>query len=120
MYHDHNNNDKLKKKKLSKVNEALNSHIFLPSPVNNWVHGYVLPGLLPALFPQLASFVLPQVNRDVLELVVDESLGGNAADAVFTFNLTVTSSSSNETNLANNIAMQRLDVTGQADLSVTM
>ena len=64
--------------------------------------------------------MLFQVISDVLELVVAENLGGNAPDAVFTFNLNVTSPSSNETNLANNIRTQRLSVTGQADLSVTM
>ena len=58
--------------------------------------------------------------RDVLELVVVENLGGNAPDAVFTFNLTVTSSSSIETNLTNNVVMQTLPVRGEADLSVTM
>ena len=58
--------------------------------------------------------------RDVLELVVAENLGGNAPDAVFTFNLTVTSSSSNETNLMNNVVMRTLPVSGEADLFVTM
>ena len=67
-----------------------------------------------------ALLVFSQDIRDVLELVVAENLGGNAPDAVFTFNLNVTSSSSNETNIGNNAVVQTLPVRGEADLFVTM